>query len=68
MWHKTTKKLSKKCEKQLFRLPSQTPSQVEAIVVPLLDRDVLDSLDPDEVAAEQGRQRIKMQVRGDTDG
>lgn len=36
--------------------------QVEAIVVPTLDRERLDGLDPDEAAMEQSRQRIKMQV------
>ncbi|CAM9928646.1 unnamed protein product, partial [Ectocarpus sp. 12 AP-2014] len=35
--------------------------QVEAIVVPILERDRLDGLDPDEAATEQSRQRVKMQ-------
>ena len=36
---------------------------MEAIVLPILEKGVLDELDPDEVAAEQARQRTKMQVR-----
>ncbi|CAM9913793.1 unnamed protein product, partial [Ectocarpus fasciculatus] len=36
-------------------------NQVEAIVVPILERDRLDGLDPDEAATEQSRQRVKMQ-------
>lgn len=36
---------------------------MEEIVLPILERDVLDELDPDEVAAEQARQRTKMQVK-----
>ncbi|CBJ26969.1 hypothetical protein Esi_0051_0052 [Ectocarpus siliculosus] len=36
-------------------------NQVEAIVVPILERERLDGLDPDEAATEQSRQRVKMQ-------
>lgn len=37
--------------------------QVEAIVLPMIDKNALDGHDPDEVAVEQTRQRIKLQVR-----
>lgn len=36
--------------------------KVEAVVVPLLDRDGMDRVEPDEVAMEQSRQRVKLQV------
>eukprot|EP00752_Nemacystus_decipiens_P007835 g7000.t1 len=36
-------------------------NQVEAIVVPILEKEGPDGLDPDEAATEQSRQRLKMQ-------
>lgn len=39
-----------------------TVTQVEAIVLPILKKDDLDVLHPDELTAEQARQRTKMQV------
>lgn len=36
--------------------------QVEAIVMPILEKERLDMLEPDEAVLEQSRQRVKMQV------
>lgn len=40
-----------------------TVPQVESIVKPILEKEGLCGLDPDEAVTEQSRQRLKMQVR-----